>query len=72
MCRQASTTENSEAPVLNEQKSRIEELAQKRLSQKIAEQDSATQGDLVVENLQASSEAVQFQVFGQTQEAING
>ena len=38
----------------------------------IEQQDSASQGALLAENLQASQAAAQFTIFGQTQEAING
>lgn len=72
MCWQASTREQSEAPAIDERRPTVEELARKRLSEKIADQDNAPQSNLIAENLQASSEVVQFQVFGQTQEAING
>ena len=39
---------------------------------KIAAQDSASQQKALADNLQAGSEVVQFEVFGQTQEAVNG
>lgn len=39
---------------------------------KIAAQDSACQEEALSNNLQAASEVVEFEVFGQTQEAING
>jgi hypothetical protein len=71
---QAQLTEEQQVPATDEQKSVVNELAQKRLETQrmIEQQETASQGDLVADNLQASSQAVQFQVFGQTQEAING
>ena len=38
----------------------------------IAAQDNAPQQEAVSDNLQTGAEVVQFKVFGQTQEAING
>ena len=38
----------------------------------IAAQDKAPQQKVLSENLQTGAEVVQFEVFGQTQEAING
>ena len=38
----------------------------------IAAQDNAPQQEAVSDNLQTGAEVVQFEVFGQTQEAING
>ncbi|EIE20463.1 hypothetical protein COCSUDRAFT_18438 [Coccomyxa subellipsoidea C-169] len=38
----------------------------------VEQRDTASQAELVTENLQASSAAAKFEVFGQTQEAING
>ena len=42
------------------------------MQSKIAAQDSASQQDALADNVQAGSEVVQFEIFGQTQEAING
>ncbi len=38
----------------------------------IAAQDKAPQQEVLSDNLQTGAEVVQFEVFGQTQEAING
>lgn len=45
---------------------------QQQTAKMVEQQDTASQAELVTENLQASSAAAKFEVFGQTQEAING
>lgn len=57
------------------EKERIQELLaerQAKTQQMVEQQDTASQAELVSDNLQASSSAIKFEVFGQTQEAING
>ena len=66
-------TEESQATVSEQDK--VQELLaqrQRENTQRIEQQDSAPQAELVAGNLQASTAAVKFEVFGQTQEAING
>ena len=65
---------HSQAPEPTEQKTTLEQSSAPNadLQSKIAAQDNASQGDVLSDNMQASSEVVQFEVFGQTQEAING
>lgn len=45
---------------------------QPQTTKMMEQQDTASQAELVAENLQASNAAAKFEVFGQTQEAING
>ncbi|BDA50660.1 probable carotene biosynthesis-related protein CBR, chloroplastic at C-terminar half [Coccomyxa sp. Obi] len=69
----AQATEEAQATISEQDK--VQELLaqrQRENTQRIEQQDTASQADLVAENLQASSAAVKFEVFGQTQEAING
>lgn len=68
---QASEAEKQAAPV---QKVSLEQSSapNMEMQSKIAAQDSASQQDALADNVQAGSEVVQFEIFGQTQEAING
>ena len=45
---------------------------EQQMERAVEAQDNAPQSTLVAENLQASQEAAQFQIFGMTQEAIHG
>ena len=65
---------HSQASEPSEQRTTLEQSSAPNtdLQSKLAAQDNASQGDVLSDNLQASSEVVQFEVFGQTQEAING
>lgn len=66
-------SEDAQATVSEQDK--VQELLaqrQRENTRRIEQQDTAPQANLVAENLQASTAAVKFEVFGQTQEAING
>ncbi len=68
---QAPEAEKQPAPV---QKTSLEQSSAPSMEtqSKIAAQDSAPQNKVLSDNLKAGQEVVQFEVFGQTQEAING
>jgi hypothetical protein len=65
---QAAGTE--ESPVADAAQAAAQKDQQ--MEQAVEAQDNAPQSTLVAENLQATQEAAQFQIFGMTQEAING
>ena len=67
---QATNTDEAAPAVELQQEAAVQkEVAVDRA---IEQQDNAPQGALLAENLQAGQKAVQFDIFGKTQEAING
>ncbi|KAK9917217.1 hypothetical protein WJX75_001947 [Coccomyxa subellipsoidea] len=69
----AQVTKEAKAEMTDKEK--VDMLLAERQAQTtkmVEQQDTASQAELVAENLQASSAAAKFEVFGQTQEAING
>lgn len=65
---QAANTEESAMDIQQEAAAQKEVAVDRAIEQ----QDNAPQGALLAENLQAGQKAVQFDIFGATQEAING